>query len=388
MSSGPMSYENWLLASSGQSGGLFEYQLYSDSRLHGRWSQPGCPYAIIEVLREVPDIPRAPAVLLRMKYCALALSEKNITPTYHGGSLQEEVAALASLVLGVRLKSGNNYSRRWGFDDDPLGQPVCTEEPLYVPTAAHRMVKRTLDHQSLSQLDLLATLPTLQPNNAVALVLASRLYQGAMWMADQDPAYAWLQLVSAVETAAGSWSKVNAPALDRMRISRPNLVNLLMEAGGVELTTRVAAEMADYMGATKKFLDFLLTFLPDPPSSRPALEQQIEWSISSLKKRLQKIYSFRSQALHSGVHFPLPLCQPANGNEETPTWVSTSNLDGQVWKAVDVPMLFHTFEYIVRGALLKWWQGLATAANTGKDTHGEAAAGLTIQQTVPGSASL
>jgi hypothetical protein len=35
---------------------------------------------------------------------------------------------------------------------------------------------------------------------------------------------------------------------------------------------------------------------------------------------------------------------------------------GGVWAAKDAPMKLHLFEYIVRGALLKWWESMLSAA--------------------------
>jgi len=43
---------------------------------------------------------------------------------------------------------------------------------------------------------------------------------------------------------------------------------------------------------------------------------------------------------------------------EVPTWSAIAT-KGVVWTREDTPILLHTFEYIVRGALLKWWLSLA-----------------------------
>jgi len=86
-----------------------------------------------------------------------------------------------------------------------------------------------------------------------------------------------------------------------------------------------------------------------------------------MKKTLSKIYGYRSRALHDGKPFPAPMCLPPF--KEDPSWaahaekpigLATSTL-GATWLADDVPILLNTFEYIVRGCLLKWWKSLYSA---------------------------
>jgi hypothetical protein len=43
--------------------------------------------------------------------------------------------------------------------------------------------------------------------------------------------------------------------------------------------------------------------------------------------------------------------------EEKPLGLATGTR-GAVWVAEDTPMLLHTFEYIARKALLKWWESM------------------------------
>jgi hypothetical protein len=143
-----------------------------------------------------------------------------------------------------------------------------------------------------------------------------------------------------------------------MRASRPNLEALLVEAGGQELATRVAAEIADYMGATKKFRDFLLTFLPTAAKHRPVEKYQIPWEPKYLKRAFEQVYAFRSKALHGSVAFPLPLCCPPNDIEERLFVESVSDFEGHKWLGKDLLILLHTFEYAVRGALVNWWRSL------------------------------
>jgi hypothetical protein len=198
------------------------------------------------------------------------------------------------------------------------------------------------------------------------LVKAARLYQEAVWISDVDPALSWLFLVSAVETAANYWRAGEDPPLERLRDSLPDLAQLLNQAGGDALEEKVAVQITPLMGATKKFTDFLLEFCPPPPQPRPPDPFALDWSRGSLKKAFNKIYAYRSKALHDGTPFPYPMCDPprdwgggALAEKEHPaaaTWGF-----GAVWVSGDLPMLLNIFHYIARHALLKWWDQLAPA---------------------------
>jgi hypothetical protein len=47
--------------------------------------------------------------------------------------------------------------------------------------------------------------------------------------------------------------------------------------------------------------------------------------------------------------------------QEIPFGLNAGGLGG-VWDAAETPMLLSTFEYIAHGALLHWWDELASAA--------------------------
>jgi hypothetical protein len=208
----------------------------------------------------------------------------------------------------------------------------------------------------------------LSPEQAIALVRAARLYQDALWLVESEPNLSWLMLVAAVETAASYWQSSKDLPLERLKDSRPEFVQYLETTGVAGLATRVANEFADSIGATKKFFEFLLAYLPSPPQNRPDEWLQIEWSPENLKKAFRQIYDYRSKALHDGIQFPAPMCEPPFLNKtgeagaERPTGHATS-VGGGTWLAKDTPMLLQTFEYIAREALAAWWTSMAASAN-------------------------
>jgi hypothetical protein len=122
--------------------------------------------------------------------------------------------------------------------------------------------------------------------------------------------------------------------------------------------------MAKYTEATKKFIDFTLTFLPPPPSKRPDHESaQISFSKTRLRRDLAIIYDYRSRALHGGIAFPYSMCTPPHPNpsyfSEKPLGLELST-DGATWwyGATPMPMLLHVFEHIAREAILNWINSL------------------------------
>ena len=215
-------------------------------------------------------------------------------------------------------------------------------------------------------LEALASFPQLPPNGAITLTRVARLYQDALWLSESEPNLSWLLLVAAVETAANFWSAGDDSPLERMREAREDFVAYLEASAGPDVAVRVAEEFAGSIGSTKKFVEFLRTYVPDPPEVRPADWGQVDWSVEGLRRSFKQIYGYRSRALHDGMPFPAPMCDPPYRHE---TWRCVAErpiglamgVAGGTWLAKDTPMLLHTFEYIVRKALMKWWRSIIAA---------------------------
>lgn len=228
------------------------------------------------------------------------------------------------------------------------------ESRLIIPNACRTVRLNDLDR-------LLTSYPTLTPEDAITIVKASRLYQDALWIAESEPELAWIMFVSAIETAANHWDKSKVTPLEKFETKNPELLRKLKEVGGVTLAEEVATFVAPCMGATKKFIDFVLEFLPPEPMNQPQEWARHSWKKSRLKATLDKIYDYRSKALHEGKPFPAPMCMVPMVIESYPCEVPiglAASTQGGTWVIEDIPILLHTFEYIVRGALLKWWDSL------------------------------
>ena len=179
-------------------------------------------------------------------------------------------------------------------------------------------------------------------------------------------------LISAVETAAVLWARTEASPRDRLEASIPLLFQFLENRACFDLIDPIAVILSKYTGATKKFIDFLVTFSPSPPTERPVEFLRFSFEAREIKKAASIIYEHRSEALHNGTAFPLPMCLPpqffavegkqGSAHAEVPLGLATYSL-GASWKHKQTPMLLHTFEYIARGALLGWWKSLDNNQN-------------------------
>jgi len=369
---GPPSYENWKSSLSSETTAIngFEVPLFTDAHITGEIEEGFGPYQFLNPIA----IPRSsdsimPGVFLRienrLELHSFSTEEMSRTDStyYHGGTLQDEIAALASLILGVRFKSGGE-TREFNEGEDPRGKPILYKlnmnpilllngEKLIIPNA-----RRTIN---LKDLDKLLSYPTLSPGDAIILIKAARIYQDAIWIAESEPELAWIMFVSAIETVANHWSTVKATPVEKLHASMPELEDVLFDQGGEAHVEAVANLVVPYMGATKKFVDFVMNFRPQPPVNRSRKHLRYSWDEKEIEKTLKMIYKYRSGALHGGSKFPAPMCYPPmifDGMPgEVPIGLATM-ANGGVWKIDDTPILLHTFEHIVRGALLKWWISL------------------------------
>ena len=284
---------------------------------------------------------------------------------YHGGELVDEVVALASLALGARLVDGG-ISREFGINDDPYGRPCeWSREPEPVLRFQRKapMLPSVGGTHSLVELKRLESIPRIDPPRYISLVRVCRSYQEALWVSESEPNLAWLLLVSALETAANDVFMTESSASDILRTAEPKLAKYLEEFGGIEHLDKVADAIAPTLRATKKFMDFALAFRPDAPENRPSEEYlKLRWTKSNLRKVLNKVYSYRSRALHAGIPFPAPMFRPPFPSQGDAPWSEVPFVGlggystGGTWLPEDVPINLHSFHYFTRHTLLNWWQ--------------------------------
>ena len=317
---GPLIYENWKQWDSDpqQESVAIECPLYTDVQIPIAPRKCG-PYEVYP-LHCGSHVKFAPRIVLTSTIMSSVASldeeQRSINRTdashYHGGYIYDEMAALISLCEGIRINPGLEsriFDEIGGVRGRPLG--FGDLELPHVASFMYRDIIPSLSDARGSYFALIESLPGLSAEHAAVLIKASRLYQDAMWIVESQPHLSWVLLVSAVETVASYWHKERASKSERLKQFKPKLVERLFKEGGDDLVRFAADQLTASLGATRKFCDFLLKFRPDPLSLRPENERdRVSWEDDVLEKSFKKIYSWRSQALHSGIHFPSPMCSP------------------------------------------------------------------------------
>jgi hypothetical protein len=364
---GPMSYCNWLAYNKNQmASSISEYPLFTDAYITGEVSEGLGPYQLLNTLAGSASGRSLPGIVLRAAYCLdrwYPDFSKTDTRNYHGGWYTDEIAALVSLSLGIRVKAGD-VSRHFDNMTDPLGRPKASRsgsEPVLICDHSNLIIPSAAQPHCLNDVSpLLQVIPSLSKKQAIGLIRAARLYRDALWIAESEPALAWVMFVSALEVGAGLWHKGGVPAVSKLKAMKPNLFKILEDTGIENLPERVAEEIADTLGSQKKFINFVVRFIPEPPERRP-LFASIHWELEQMQAYMKTIYDYRSRALHRGEPFPAPMCQVETLIEgvlpERPTGLATYS-HNSVWLKDDTPMFLHIFEYITRGVLLNWLKSL------------------------------
>lgn len=364
---GTHAWTNWGAYSAGEAErGNFDDELHSDRSFIGGPVSFG-PYKLSIVIRNNSLI--GPAVILRgavhadltpqiVQDGALAPPDSN---SYHGGTMSDEIAALISLALGVRLRVAGTR-RLSGIHEPGLDQhPIYLDVPRLAhpgPTGREQLPSAMTRPSDLRGLSRLETFYRLSETDQVELIRAARAYSTAVWWANEDANQAWLQLVTAVEIAAKHRQRSSVSATDLLEDMWPEVWRELALAD-VEIRQNVAKELAPLVRSARAFRDFLTDCAPPPPAQRPE-HSSLDWS--DMRRHAKLIYEHRSKALHAGKPFPMPMQNPptvesAGAVQEVPWGLNAGGLGG-VWDASESPMLLQTFEHIARGALLAWWDEL------------------------------
>jgi hypothetical protein len=362
----PSSWANWrahLDGTAAISGN--EFDLHSDSVIWGDAREFG-PFTVMNLIagkRRETALSR-PVMTLRVRYSSGANPHDN--DAEHGGHLRDEFAALISLVLGIRLQS-SGAKRFFKFSDpETLGEPRAlaeVETPALLPGAWTEIIAHARREANLSELDLLESYPKLDATTATALMRAARLYQEALWVSERQAWLTWLLLVSAIETAANAYKyDGNDSPSDLLRELDPTLAKAAAKYGD-ECVAAIAKTQVKMLGATKKFVGFLETFLPDEPKVRPS-KYQLSWTKDGLTAPLKAVYRLRSSYLHAGVPFSWRLRMAPEPVDGVPS-ESFPDVGGDQSAPSDpnLPMHVHVFEHIARGALLNWWRNCVAASN-------------------------
>lgn len=361
---------NWLAQQAGKKPQMvYEYPLYTDARILGEVKGQCGPYSFLNLVSDHPDQRVRAGFIVRIAVTDIGDGDlrnrlKTDTARFHGGSLVDEISALSSLVLGVRVEAGD-CSREFNLkSNDPFGRPQGwgRRVPPVLNIAANQpIIPSARTQTNLGDLLVLNSVTRLNQQQAVALIRAARLFKDALWIGESEPELAWLMLVSALESGAQCWSKGDYEPWQKMVKSKRDLSKFLLCSGGRTMLRKVSSFLGDSIGATKKFSTFCLHFLPSAPDHRPVEDWlRIDWSQKNWKKIFNKVYGYRSKALHVGIPFPIPMCEPpyiasSNGIPTERGLVALAmHGHGGTWAADDVPINLNLFVQVTRNILINW----------------------------------
>ncbi|WP_329555164.1 hypothetical protein [Streptomyces sp. NBC_00696] len=353
----------------------FESLLYSDSLIHGEpyWSSPASvgPITLVPTAAELGGgLHHSGQVVVRFRHGSPVLppgerpytsSPDHYVEMYAG----EEIAALLSLILGVRLRDGG-LIRRFEYGKDPAGNPELHDHrpPALIPVPDRRVQLPGLRGAEVNLglgVRWLSLYPRLAPAEAIVLAKAARCYADALWIGDNDPQQAWLHLVTALETVAVLVQIDTLDPIDVLNDAHSELVDVITNRGASDILPKIADLLVETSKATRRFLDFTCRYAPQPPTERPGNHgMRVDWD--TLRKSMSLIYGHRSNYLHAGRPMPpgmigLNLEYDEDGRPpERIEQDSTISAGYATWKTNQVPMFLWVFAYITRGTLLNWWQ--------------------------------
>jgi len=392
----PTSYRNWIAyIEQRRDHGSSEYALVTDTHIIGEIQNGLGPYRILHPLmfsmgagttqiRLVLRVDRHlyPSPLfgtgahthrVPYEYCDCAVlygnkpsqkkrrkrySKSDVIENVDHGGIVKEIAALLSLCLGAVINDGGEI-RQFYPKGHPEGHP-CSFDIQNIPNRPLRGNRRMIPYDTAPpKIDqythLLSAYPLLSPIEAAALIRASRLYKDALWHSDAMPELSWLMLVQAVETAAkqctlnstedntvwnDGWGKNLHEYLLELKLLQPQI-------------DRIGEIIPRNAGIRRKFVSFISNRLAPEPPARPNANFQMSWGWENWNRVLSNIYDLRSEALHEGRPFPPELCSLPDLSDdgiyaEYPPPYATDT------RCVHL----HIFAYVVRLALLKWWEDM------------------------------
>ena len=267
----------------------------------------------------MPSLQDCPSFILRMTSHVWSHHEETRS------AIPEEFASLLSVLSGTRMAAGANYTRRWGFDEDPLGQPIFTHETLVVPKRSllrsavfpHITKRRGLDQ------DLLKSFPESFAGQ-VAGGYKSRPTISASSLVLGEPAGILLAHAGVGHRDCGC-VLAEAPALSRRTTWRAasKFACTPLVSGGEKAVESGRCRTRGLHGCHSQICLLRIDFFAEqPPGNR------------SPEKSLRELTRL-SKALHSGVAVPRD--------------------DGHVGD----------FEQVTRDALVSWWKSLASGSQGG-----------------------
>lgn len=357
----PAVYFNYKLKQEGKKPTrIVEYPLYTDAcKIESSYSCLNNPYKLIN-----PDVITTKNICLPriiLQFEEFDYSGRNVTrgKTFYSdfyliNNIPDQIAVFLSLILGIRIRAGNE-SRNFNNTDLDKGTPLhryINLDPAQIKLIKNNAIipailKNTDNKNGFFTLNAVdaffSSFFSLNANQAALIIRAAKLYRDALWIVDSEPQLSLILLISAIEVLSEDIG----------------INNLELSKKHSNFCEKCKKECKNNLSKRKKFLNFLVKHLPDPPAKRCCRENQLNWE--DLKKCTNKnplieMYRFRSKFLHDGIPFPLDFLKPIS------FWSMETDDTNRYEKSVTTlfnnqlvelsPMSISIFEYIVRHAIL------------------------------------
>ena len=181
--SSQLNWLNWLGVSDEDTAAVVEYPFYSDAHITDEFTDGLGPYSFLNTipLHNAPGVINSPIILRAEIHLPQPVPQSVPPPDkfktdeslYHGGDTVDELAALTSVALGVRIRAGDQ-SRRFEPGQDRYGQPsdwgIKPKPVVHVqPNRLNLILPSVVDTHPMSQLEIMKSIPRIKPDRYVEL---------------------------------------------------------------------------------------------------------------------------------------------------------------------------------------------------------------------------
>ncbi|MFB3895224.1 MAG: hypothetical protein ACE14V_02865, partial [bacterium] len=254
---------------------------------------------------------------------------------YYNDGLAEEIVALTSLFLRARMRLGQMV--RWF--DKPLIRPI-RKEWIDKPLINENKILKELP-------DWFKSVEKLNPEYHEPFKKAAFSYQQALHLIENQPALAYLILVSAIETLSHSIDQKGKTSLFDLD---NKLGTIVKKVECQELRQELEeAIINQFFKAKRKFIDFISEHVEE--SFWAKNNRQIH--SNQLKDILGRIYDQRSKTIHTGEQFPPFIFMPPE-EHESDIPIRENNKEENKCKKEDLIPYPQFFEELVRHVLISF----------------------------------
>ena len=230
------------------------------------------------------------------------LSKRRKNAYYHGGWIPDELIALSCLFLRRKLKLG----RVVRMNDKPhMGgnAPAPIDPQLLAGKSRLSDLRCWFEHME-----------RLSPRYHLKFMLAVRLYHRAVMEMEDNPDFAYLNLVSAIEALCGD-TKIDEVPLCKLSATLGKLVDSI-EPESLRLKVGEAILKRE-KHISRRFVQFILDHVEASfwqESTVPSQAYRIKRE--DLPEYVKRVYNQRSKLLHEGKPFPPMVFMPNVDNSE------------------------------------------------------------------------